>query len=176
MIHADESLADRFDEHGCLVPDAWQDAQIDLQTRQMRVVQGPAEQADAVVETIASLQRDVIARTRSSLACWTSNSCPICLRRLQQSHLAARWVVGKTLRETAPYRLLAALSSFIHRGRFADFASLVRHPDVETWLELRGAAADWLADVDRYYNKHLPPRLGHWLGDVAGPRFVAADL
>ena len=49
LVHADESLTDRFDEHGCLVPDAWQDAQIDLETRQMRVVQGPAEQADAVV-------------------------------------------------------------------------------------------------------------------------------
>ncbi len=166
LVHANESLTDRFDEHGCLVPDAWQDAQIDLETRQMRVVQGPAEQADAVAETIASYQ----GRYRADqivIGVLDEQLVPHLLRRLRQSHLAARWVVGKLLRETPPYRLLAAFASFIHRGRFADFASLVRHPDVETWLELRGAAANWLADLDRYYNDHLPPRPGDWLGDVA---------
>ena len=165
MIHADVSLADRFDEHGCLVSAAWQDARIELQTQQMRIVQGPADQADAVVDTIAAYN----GRYRADqivVGVLDEQLVPHLLRRLQQSHLAARWVVGKTLRETAPYRLLAALSSLIHRGRFADFASLVRHPDVETWLELRGATPDWLADVDQYYNQHLPPRLGHWLGDA----------
>ncbi|MHB8974697.1 MAG: PD-(D/E)XK nuclease family protein [Pirellulaceae bacterium] len=165
MIHADDALADRFDEHGCLVSDAWQDARIALKTQQMRIVQGPADQADAVVDTIAACN----GRYRADqivVGVLDEQLVPHLLRRLQQSHLAARWVVGKTLRETAPYRLLAALSSFIHRGRFADFAALVRHPDVETWLDLRGATPDWLADADRYYNRHLPPRLGQWLGDA----------
>ncbi len=109
LIHAPMSLADRFDEHGCLIPDAWQDARIDMKSEQMRVVQGPAEQADAVIKTIAGYN----GRYRADqivVGVLDEQLVPHLMRRLQQAHLPARWVVGKTLRETAPYRLLDALA------------------------------------------------------------------
>jgi ATP-dependent helicase/nuclease subunit B len=176
LIHAPTSLADRFDEHGCLIPDAWQDARIDMKSEQMRVVQGPAEQADAVIKTIAGYN----GRYRADqivVGVLDEQLVPHLMRRLQQAHLPARWMVGKTLRETAPYRLLDALAKVIHRGRFADFASLVRHPDVSAWLESHGAAGNWLTELDDYYNKHLPPRMGHWVGaaqDHASLRRIVA--
>ncbi|MHB0958662.1 MAG: PD-(D/E)XK nuclease family protein [Pirellulaceae bacterium] len=163
LVHAKDSLADRFDEHGCLVCEAWQDVGIELQSQQIRVVQGPAEQAEAVIDAIAAYNGKYRA-DQIVIGVLDEQLVPQLLRRFQQSHLAARWVVGKTLRETPPYRLLTAIARLAERGRFADFAALVRHPDVETWLERHGATADWLTDLDRYYNKHLPPRLGPWLG------------
>ena len=163
LIHAPDSLADHFDEHGCLNPDAWQETAIDLKTEQIRIVEGPAEQADAVVETIASFN----GRYRADeivVGVLDEQLVPQLLRRLQQAHLPSRWVVGKLLRETAPYRLLEALARYVDRRRFADFAALVRHPDVGSWLASKGETGSWLARLDEYYNQHLPPRLGQWLG------------
>ncbi|MEZ6068489.1 MAG: hypothetical protein R3B90_22875 [Planctomycetaceae bacterium] len=54
-IHAPESQADWFDEHGCLVPDRWSAAPIDLETGQIHVVQGPLEQAAEVCYQLADL-------------------------------------------------------------------------------------------------------------------------
>ena len=96
-----------------------------MQTEQVRIVQGPAEQADAVVATIAGYE----GRYRADqivVGVLDEQLVPHLLHRLQQAQLPARWVVGKTLRETAPYRLLEALAQ--------------RHPP-GTVCRLRGARA-----------------------------------
>lgn len=164
FVHAPAALADRFDEHGCLIPDAWQDARIDLQAGQMRIVQGPAEQADAVVSVIAGYD----GRYRADeivVGVLDEQLIPHLMRRLEQAQLPARWMVGKTVRETAPYRLLEALGNLVQRGRFTDLAALVRHPDVTAALASHGATGDWLSQLDDYYHRHLPARIGQWAGD-----------
>jgi ATP-dependent helicase/nuclease subunit B len=163
LVHAPAALADRFDEHGCLVPDRWQEAPIDIRPEQLRVVEGPADQAEAVVATIAGYGGQYRA-DQIVVGVLDEQLVPHLLRRLQRAHLPARWVVGKTLRETAPYRLLAAVSALVQRGRFAELAALVRHPDVASWLESHGASGNWLAALDDYYCRHLPSRMGHFLG------------
>ncbi len=164
LIHAPGSLADRFDEHGCLVPDAWHDAPIDLRTEQVHVVQGPAEQAEAVVATIAGYG----GRYRADqivVGVLDEQLVPHLLQKLHQAQLPARWVVGQTVGQTAPYKLLEAWADVIRYGdRFVDFAALVRHPDVVRYVESGGAAPNWLAELDAYYSAHLPPRVGQWVG------------
>lgn len=178
MVHAPLELSGRFDAHGCVVPDAWQDAPIPLTARQIRVVEGPAEQADAVLETLAAYggryraDEVVIGVPDESLV-------PLLLRRLARAGLAARWVVDQTLRETAPFRLLEALADVLERRRFADFAALVRHPDAGRWLAAQGCDDSWLMELDDYYQRHFPTRLGSWAGrpdDYAQVRDVAARV
>ena len=133
LIHADERIADRFDEHGCLIPHAWQEVPIDLRSDQLRVVQGPADQAEAVVTAITELNGQYRG-DQIVVGVLDEQLVPQLKQSLEDAGLETRWVVGKTLSETAPYRLLAAVASLLQRGRYREFAALARHPDVESWL------------------------------------------
>src|SRR5690606_36000715 len=54
LIHAPLSLANRFDAYGCIRPEAWSGAQIDIKDEQLRVAEGPAEQADEVIRVLSA--------------------------------------------------------------------------------------------------------------------------
>ncbi len=167
LIHAPEALADRFDTHGCLNPDAWQEVPIDLTTEQVHVVEGPSEQADEAVQCLAAFD----GRYRADqivVGVLDELLVPQLLRQLEEYDLSARWVVGRMLCETAPYQLLEAFASYLDRGRFIDFAALVRHVDLSQWLTSQVKTDSWLADLDEYYTDHLQPRLGTWLENVTG--------
>ena len=171
FIAAPEELADRFDEYGCLVPNTWCAATVPLRVEQRCQVEGPIEQADAVAEWLAGLdgrfQRDevVIGVPDESLV-------PQLQRQLGQVKVPARWVEGVRLGSTAPYRLLAAAVQFAGRRRYEDLAALVRHPDLEAWLQprrrhpprppLRKGGREVFslpAQLDEFYNVHLPSRV-----------------
>ncbi len=163
MIHAPDTLADRFDEHGCIAPATWQDATIDLQTRQMQIAEGPADQANVVTRTISNYA----GRFRADqivIGVLDEQLIPQLQRTLLQAGVPSRWVVGRSLPQTGPYQLLAAIAAYLSGRRFTDFAALVRHPDVCDWLASQTIERDWLTQLDRYYNDHLPVRPGNWLG------------
>ncbi len=163
IVHAPADLADHFDQHGCLQPDRWLDELVGISAQQIHTVEGPADQAEEVVRCIADLD----GRYRADqivIGVLDEQLVPQLLRRLKQAHLPARWVVGKTVGETAPFRLLEAAASYLERSQYLDFASLARHPDLAPWLAARHIAPDWLAALDDYYNDHLALRLGEWLG------------
>ena len=44
MIFAPPAWADRFDEHGCVIPAAWENKIIPLVTEQVQVADSPADQ------------------------------------------------------------------------------------------------------------------------------------
>lgn len=163
LVHAPRQLADCFDEHGCLVPEMWQDRRIGITTEQIRVVEGPADQAREMVRSLASFDGQYRA-DEIVIGVLDETLVPQLLRQLEESGVAARWVVGRTVRETAPYRLLEALAGFLDRDRVRDFAALVRHPDASRWLTEQVASEQWLLELDEYYSEHLQPKLGHWLG------------
>jgi ATP-dependent helicase/nuclease subunit B len=164
LIFAPPELADHFDEHGCLLPEAWQHAPLEVATEQVHVVDGPADVADAVVRAIAGFNGRYRA-DEITIGVPDEQAVPQIQRQLLQCGVPSRWVVGKSLPDTTPYRLLEALANFADRGRYADFAALVRHPDVFDWIERQRIGGDWLSELDEYYNEHLQPRLGDWLGD-----------
>ena len=163
LVHAPQSLASRFDEHGCLRSDAWLEADVPVHEAQIERVDGPAEQADAVVQFLASLKGEyradeiVVGLPDSSLA-------PQILRQLAQCGIQGRWVEARRLVESPPYRLLIALAEYHERQHFADMARLVRHVDVEDWLNRQATTdgkppPDWLSALDRYHANCLPLRL-----------------
>ncbi len=174
LIHAPESIASRFDEHGCLIPEAWMRAEIAIPDERLERVDGPADQADAVTRWLASLggkfraDEVVIGVPDESLV-------PQLTRQMLQFDVSSRWVEGKRLSETAPYRLLETAVDYAQRRRFADLAALCRHPDVEAWLwpamqesleaqrkvDSRQAASfcDISTLLDRYYGEHFCARV-----------------
>lgn len=163
LVHAPPQLADRFDEHGCLIPAAWLKAEIPLLDEQIERADGPAEQADAVARWLAALD----AKYRSDevvIGVPDPTLAPHLLRQLAQCGIAGRWVEARRLVETSPYRLLSALAEYAERKEFADLARLVRHPDVESWLRQQAAGGliaseDWLTALDEHHEATLPLRL-----------------
>ncbi|HYV37192.1 MAG TPA: PD-(D/E)XK nuclease family protein [Gemmataceae bacterium] len=179
-IVAPEEMAERFDAHGCLISNAWCNATIPLSDDQLRHVDGPVEQADAVTAWLGELggryRRDevVIGVPDQKLA-------PQLQRQLSQSGVMARWVEGVKLSQTGPLRLLTAAVKFADGRRYDDLAALLRHADIEDWLnplirELpsdlpsppprgRGVGGEGIhanslpAQLDLLYNKRLPNRI-----------------
>jgi RecB family exonuclease len=167
LVPAPRAWADRFDEHGCLLPATWQDVEIDLPDRQLIFADDPADQADAVVRCIAGFGNKYRA-DEITVGVPDESTLPQIQQLLRQCGLPARWGPGWSAAETTPYRLLEAIGRYVGEGRYEDFAALVRHPDVFDWLGQQGVTADWLTQLDEYFGTHLPARLGRtWLGKKA---------
>ncbi len=164
LITAPAERADFFDQHGCLAPAAWKNVLIDIPLERVRVVDTAADQAEEAVRIVAGFDgrfradQIVIGAPDESLA-------PRIQRCLSDCGVASRWVIGQTLQDTGPYRFLQAAADYANRRRFSEFAALARHPDVYDWLLQNTGGAHWLGELDAYHGEHLPPRLGHWLGD-----------
>ncbi|QDU95618.1 PD-(D/E)XK nuclease family protein [Lignipirellula cremea] len=177
LVYAWEAWADRFDEFGCLEPTAWETPHLPIRTDQVLLAENAASQVEQTVHRIASWEGRYAAEEITIGAPDTA-----LVQRLEsqfeQYGLPVRFGPGRPLAELGPYRLLAAVGDFLERERFADFAALVRHPDVSAWIDRQGAeeeTPDWLPAVDDYFNEHLPLRLGDaWLGEEAAHERIQA--
>ena len=163
LVHAPRSIASRFDEYGCIRPDAWQDLPIEPDRSQIHIVDGPADQAAKVAQCIAQYNGRYRA-DEIAIGVPDESLVPHLRRQLQQCGVDTRWVVGRKLAEMGPYRLLSLLANFCERGRMNDFASLVRHPDVSRWLDNKVRPKQLIRELDEYIRNHLPTRPGNWLG------------
>lgn len=168
LVYAPLALAERFTKLGTIVPAAWRDAEIELTDEQLVVVDSPGDQATAAVETLAGYSGRYAA-DQITIGVPDADIAPFLERRFEQFDIPSRYAEALRLRQTAPYRLLVALADYLDGGRYADLASLVRHPDLEIWLAgdsngsgtLNGErAGDWLAPLDDWYSRHLQSRLG----------------
>ncbi len=162
-IPAPPELAERFDEHGCVIPDVWQSVQVDIPEDRIHVVDGPREQADAVVRALLSFDGryrpdEIIIGTADE------RLVPRLRRTLARFDVPTRWAVGKSLQDTLLFRMLRAIGDYVDDASPANFLALVRHPDIAEWINHRDIEGDWLTELDDYLAERLPHRLGHWLG------------
>lgn len=151
-----------FDQHGCLQTANWNDPDrfpIPLEDRHFDQVEGPTEQAEEIVRRIAAwngryrADEITIGFPDEALAADVE-------RQLRQCGLPARWGAGRPVAETPPYRLLAAIGQWLERPGFAEWAQLLRHPDVSAWLLRAGIGPEWIQELDTYHATHLPTHLG----------------
>lgn len=129
LLAAPESLAERFDSLGCVVPQQWRDKAISIRDEQIRRVDGPADQAEAVAQIMAGYA----GRYRGdqiTIGVPDEQLVPHLQRQLEQCAVPVRWVEGKRLPDTRPHRLLAAVAELLRSKTLRAFASLVRHPDI----------------------------------------------
>lgn len=158
LIHAPEDWADRFDEHGCVIPEKWLEAPIDLRDDQLVRVDGPGDQAEAVARRLAGYEGRYAA-DEITIGVPDSQLVPHLERQLYQADVQTHFYDGGRVLDAAPCRLLAAIAAYLERGRFLDFAALVRHPDLHEWLAQLTETSNFLAEIDRLYSERLPWRL-----------------
>lgn len=157
LIAAPEERATWFDAHGCLVPAMWAETPIDIPAEQIRLCEGPPDQASQVAGELAAFggryrtDEVVIGLADEKLG-------PFIERELSTHDVVTRWIDGYRLIDSGPCRLLLVVADVLERGRFEDFAALMRHHDFGDWLARRGqgASAIDLATLDEAFRLHLP--------------------
>jgi len=171
LVFAPENWADRFDDFGCLIPHVWQDVHIKLDDSQIRIVESPDEQAEEVLRCLSNLQGKY-APPEIIVGVPDQQVVPFIERRFEQADIVSRLVDGKPIQQTSVYRFLETLLLLLETHSFANFAALVRHPAVETYLQLQiesrehnkveqpdaEVPAKWtlITELDRYHSKHFP--------------------
>lgn len=189
LILAPEELAGRFDEHGCLRPEAWEAAEIALREEQIELAEDPPDQAAAALRALAALDGRYRAQD-ITLGVPDDQVAPFLELYLGRQGVATRYAAGTPMAQTPAFRLLVAVADYLQRRQFADLAALVRHPDLEAHLVRQGVRPDYLEALDAYYSDHLPAAVDskgfepppqhktlvslhraveRWVGGLAGP-------
>lgn len=188
LIHAPESLEEGFDELGCVVPGFWSTASIPIPEKAIRVVQGPSEQADAMVGVLRAFggafqaEEVVVGVPDPELV-------PFLQRGLSSAQVPNRFAGGTPVVDSGPFRLLMTLAEYLEGRSFDAFATLIRHPDLYDILKglegseapTEGAAGEDvgadvtgpLATVDRYQTRHLQASVE---GPLPGGDKVAREM
>jgi len=155
LIFAPGDKSERFDEHGCLLADHWQQAAPDLRDEQIEVAGDPADQAALALRAIARLGGRY-SGDQITLGVPSADVVPFLEQNLRQCGIASRYAAGLPAPRLAPWRLLNDVANYLNRHDFPDFAALVRHPAIEARLTGGSLDFDWLTELDSYYCEHLP--------------------
>jgi ATP-dependent helicase/nuclease subunit B len=159
-IFAPAELADRFDSHGCLLPETWFDAPVPLEKVPLLVAEGPVEQAETVTEVISNWAARYSA-SEIVVALPDERLTPYVERELEARQVGIHRGAGEPVRGSRPFRLLGAIADYLARPRFREFASLVRHPDLHDWIAER-CPEFRLDQLDDFATEHLPAALDEW--------------
>lgn len=163
LVFAPESCADDFDEVGALVPAKWIERDSHLPLERWHVCDGPDEQARRTAQVIASWN-GAFSAEEITIGVGDPEVTPFLEGRLGELGCEARDAAGMPLSRTAPALLLEAVGRFLDGRRFADYAALVRHPDLDAALRELAGGIEPASIVDDYHGAHLPRVVdGEWL-------------
>tara|TARA_B100001121_G_scaffold139286_1_gene122090 strand:- start:5529 stop:8312 length:2784 start_codon:yes stop_codon:yes gene_type:complete len=164
LIHASADDTSSFDEHGCVVPDAWCGRNIEIGDSIRHVGDGPADQIGCIVDLLGSIgpfdPDDV------SVGLPDESLLPVCRRVLPEWGVPVHEPIGVRMDRTRIGRMLKLLERFLERGEASDFAALLREPIVEHWMRSGdGGTTELLEAFDRYREDCLPMHLESRLPD-----------
>ena len=169
LVFAPEELRDRFDEFGCVRPEAWAEVRLDLPEEVIRAEGTGAEQATAVLRWLAGFQESACAG-EVTVGVADQEIVPLLEEQMRQCDLAVRYGAGTPMRGNTVFLFVESLLRYLESGRFDHFAELLRHPAVDL-LENAEPATDevsparcrLLDELDLYRTSFLPFRVdGQW--------------
>lgn len=189
LTFAPASMGDRFDSWGQVAPPAWLAAAVDVPIGRTEFVEGPGDQAAATVRQLGRWG-DRFTTDRIVIGVPDVEVVPHVEQHCRAAGLATHYPQARPLTRHTSVRLLAAAADYlaspegIAGRRYRDFATLLRHPEIERWLTARHAGdaehVDWLTELDAYQQRHLPVTVGaEWLGpadDCRRLRMAFADV
>lgn len=166
LIAAPDTLAERFDATGCLVPERWKNHILPLRDEQLVTAANVDDQARAVIESLAdfgqrlSVDSITIGVTDESQIEPIENQC-------RALNIATYRHLGWTVAETSVGRLLELLVTYRQRRSWRALAALVRHDAVYKLIDRScnppadGAATplrrvDWLTRLDQLMAEAFP--------------------
>lgn len=168
-VAAPPELADKFDEYGCLIGEAWEDATLAIPSDALLVGNSPADQFELAAACLAELGDEVHARD-ITLGVPDPSLVPLLEQHLNVAGADVRFGPGTPLAASEPGRLLQLVGNYLSRRAYVDFAALLRHPVVTRLVKnhLPTGSDSWLAEIDRYYAEVLPRTVERWTNPEAG--------
>ncbi|MBA2115614.1 ATP-dependent helicase/deoxyribonuclease subunit B [Planctomycetes bacterium FF15] len=152
IVGAPDSWSDHFDEHGCLVADAWTDEAIELDWKSVAIVDGPTQQADEAVGAIASVAKKYTAK--DIIVGLPDEHLLGEVRRIFGQHgLKCRFGPGRSVVSTLPFRLIETIIELSQTRQYNALAAALRHPDLFQTLTF---AQPGIEKLDNWFNKRLP--------------------
>ncbi len=176
----------RFDDLGCPRVDYWLAQTPEIERADLRVVDRPADQVAETVECVREWCDRGLEPRAITLGLADGTQMGAVEDGLRLAGLAAHAPVGRSFGASRPARLLEGLSRYLSGQRLADLGILVRHADLERWLE-DGREEDpedprssdpvgssppavptggWATHIDRYVRFTLAQRLDSEPGAV----------
>ncbi|MBV9851823.1 MAG: PD-(D/E)XK nuclease family protein [Armatimonadetes bacterium] len=136
VLPAPPEVRDGFDDVGGLIADFWHDRPLPLPDERLCFVEDPAAEAHALADRLAALDGRY-APDEITLGVGDERTAEGLARRLALLGLPTVSPYGLPLARVRPAALLSALRDYLHDPSARRFATLVRHADLETWLESR---------------------------------------
>ena len=151
LIHAPAELSDGadatavYDSFGLPSIDYWETAPVPVTDRILKVVERPVDQAEAVIDALASLRGRYPAEEVVLGVHPQSEVVPYLEQRLEARDVPARYAAGTPLARTGPVRLLQGVADYLSDRTFQALAALLRHPDASS---LTGPTAAFAAGLE----------------------------
>lgn len=146
LVHCAADEADGFDDVGCVKPDAWSTRDLPVAMDTVTVADMPSDQAQAVVRGIAAVA-DTQPAEAIIVGLGDEALEPFVEHAGTWAGIRLRSAAGRPAATYGPLRLLEAVAAWLEDPRFARFAALLRHADVERFVQQRlrdapGSAVD----------------------------------
>lgn len=164
LIHASEDEARAFDELGGFSVESWSARQVDLGATPLVVVDRPRDQAHQIVRSLGEITRKNpdLSPDDITIGLGDESIAPLVERTLELVDTPARHAAGHQASRSRPVLLLQAWAAFVHSRKLSDLASLIRHPDAQSFLDQEhrkqnpeSPAPRWAALLDHYISDHL---------------------
>ncbi len=161
LIGAPKDWGNHFDEHGCLVAEAWMDEAMDLDWQSIAIVDGPTQQADQAAGTIAQVAHQYSAK--EIIIGLPEESLLGEIRRIFQQHgIRCRYGPGEPVTGSLPFRLLECIVELSQTHKYQALASAVRHPDLFDFLKF---SQPGIEQLDAWFNARLPDEINGKVSD-----------
>ena len=159
LIHAPESLAERFDDWGRPIPEKWCQIPIDVPEPEANIILAgsPASQSSKVLGLIAG---EVHRFGPNDIAIGVPDTgiVPFLEADLADRGIPSFDPSGKPLTRHPLYQLLEAYAGLVGEGSYSSLSALLRHADLLEHLRRRNALSSQrlLEELDTFQNRHLP--------------------
>ncbi|MBK8261555.1 MAG: PD-(D/E)XK nuclease family protein [Nannocystis sp.] len=177
LIHAPEQLAAGFDDHGCVDLSFWRERRITIEDHEIVICERPADQAQAVIETIADFAGRY-SPEQISIGLGDEGLAEAMAQAGEWADLIVHDPRGQAVFQSRPFRLLAAGVEWLRDPRYGSYAALLRHPDVEAWVHSQTAdalAAD-AARLELERREQQTPHVDHAVATLSdGPPHLADE-
>jgi len=157
LVHAPESIADRFDDWGRPLVASWQQTPIEIPdaASNIRLADTPAGQARTLVEL---LREDHYGAADIGVGVPDTDVVPFLSAELSRQGVEPFDPNGVPLHSHPLFALVEAYRGLLQDGTYESLAAFLRHPDILAALNARAAVPPraLLTQLDEFQNAHLP--------------------